>query len=93
MAAAGTGAPATFERRKNKNGSHQQRGDSYLRTLLIHGARAVLNACDHKEDRRSRWLQSVAERRNRNIATVAMANKNARIAWSVLSRGEEYRVM
>ncbi|HBZ3415013.1 TPA: IS110 family transposase, partial [Klebsiella pneumoniae] len=35
----------------------------------------------------------VAERRNRNIATVAMANKNARIAWSVLSRGEEYRVM
>lgn len=78
---------------KTKMGHISKRGDSYLRTLLIHGARAVLNACDHKEDRRSRWLQSVAERRNRNIATVAMANKNARIAWSVLSRGEEYRVM
>lgn len=78
---------------KTKMGHISKRGDSYLRTLLIHGARAVLNVCDHKEDRRSRWLQSVAERRNRNIATVAMANKNARIAWSVLSRGEEYRVM
>ncbi|HCI6405219.1 IS110 family RNA-guided transposase [Klebsiella variicola] len=78
---------------KTKMGHISKRGDSYLRTLLIHGARAVLNACDHKEDRRNRWLQSVAERRNRNIATVAMANKNARIAWSVLSRGEEYRVI
>ncbi|WP_285112891.1 IS110 family transposase [Leclercia adecarboxylata] len=78
---------------KTRLGHISKRGDSYLRTLLIHGARAVLNASGHKEDRRSKWLQSVAERRNRNVATVAMANKNARIAWAVLSRGEEYRVV
>ncbi|EGE4656962.1 IS110 family transposase [Salmonella bongori] len=78
---------------KSRLGHISKRGDSYLRTLLIHGARAVLNACGHKEDRRSQWLKSVAERRNRNVATVAMANKNARIAWAILSREEEYRVM
>jgi len=78
---------------KTRLGHISKRGDSYLRTLLIHGARAVLNASGHKEDRRSKWLQSVAERRNRNVATVALANKNARIAWAVLSRGEEYRVV
>lgn len=78
---------------KTRLGHISKRGDSYLRTLLIHGARAVLNASGHKEDRRSRWLQSVAERRNRNVATVALANKNARIAWAVLNREEEYRVM
>ncbi|HCL5251322.1 TPA: IS110 family transposase [Salmonella enterica] len=78
---------------KTRLGHISKRGDSYLRTLLIHGARAVPNACSHKEDRRSQWLRSVAERRNRDVATVAMANKNVRIAWAVLSRGEEYRVM
>lgn len=78
---------------KNRLGHISKRGDSYLRTLLIHGARAVLNTCGHKEDRRSQWLQSVAERRNRNVATVAMANKNARIAWAILSREEEYRAL
>jgi transposase len=78
---------------KARLGHISKRGDSYLRTLLIHGARAVLNTCGHKEDRRSQWLQSLAERRNRNVATVAMANKNARIAWAILSREEEYRVM
>lgn len=66
-------------------------GDTYLRTLLIHGARAALNASVNKTDSRSRWAQALATRRNRNIATVALANKNARIAWSVLSKGEAYR--
>lgn len=75
---------------KEQLGHISKRGDSYLRTLLIHGARAVLNACKTKTDRRSQWLKSLAERRNRNIATVALANKNARIAWALLSRGEDY---
>ncbi|MFA8087258.1 IS110 family transposase, partial [Klebsiella oxytoca] len=44
----------------------------------------------NKTDRRSQWLQGVSERRNRNIATVALANKNARIAWALLSREENY---
>ncbi|MDK7207912.1 transposase, partial [Klebsiella quasivariicola] len=75
---------------KARLGSVSKRGDSYLRTLIIHGARAVLNACPNKTDRRSQWLQALSERRNRNIATVALANKNARIAWALLSREEDY---
>ena len=76
---------------KDRLGHITKRGDTYLRTLLIHGARAALNAGVKKEDGRSRWAQALAARRNRNIATVALANKNARIAWAVLSREENYR--
>lgn len=76
---------------KQRLGHISKRGDTYLRTLLIHGARAALNGSVNKQDRRSQWAQSLATRRNRNIATVALANKNARIAWAVLSREEAYR--
>lgn len=67
-----------------------KRGDAYLRTLLIHGARSVLNVADKKDDPRSRWLQSLCSRRNKNIAAVALANKNARIAWALLSKETDY---
>lgn len=67
-----------------------KRGDSYLRTLLIHGARAVLRAVGNKTDPRSRWLAGVAARRHKNVAAVALANKNARIVWALLTRGESY---
>jgi transposase len=77
---------------KSRLGGISKRGDKYVRMLLIHGARAALNAAKNKEDGRSRWMMSLAARRNKNIATVALANKNARIAWSILSRGESYRV-
>jgi transposase len=63
-----------------------KRGDSYLRTLLIHGARAVLRCADKKEDPRSCWLQNLCNRRNKNIAAVALANKNARIVWALLTK-------
>lgn len=76
---------------KERLGHISKRGDTYLRTLLIHGARAALNASGGKQDARSRWAQALAARRNRNVATVALANKNARIAWAVLSREETYR--
>ncbi|MCP5245541.1 MAG: IS110 family transposase [Burkholderiales bacterium] len=66
---------------KNRLGRISKRGDKYIRMLLVHGARAALNAAKNKEDVRSRWAKSLAERRN----------KNARIAWSILSRGEPYR--
>jgi transposase len=61
-------------------------GDAYLRTLLIHGARAVLKVAGQKDDPRSRWLQNLCSRRNKNIAAVALANKNARIVWALLSK-------
>jgi transposase len=67
-----------------------KRGDAYLRTLLIHGARAVLKVAGNKDDPRSRWLQSLCSRRNKNIAAVALANKNARIAWALLSKETDY---
>jgi transposase len=76
---------------KNRLGRISKRGDKYIRMLLVHGARAALNAAKHKEDGRSRWIMNLADRHNKNIATVALANKNARIAWSILSRGESYR--
>lgn len=69
-----------------------KRGDKYIRTLLIHGARSVINRIEGKDDRRSRWLQSLVARRGKNKAAVALANKNARIIWALLSRGESYRV-
>ena len=77
---------------KSRLGHITKRGDTYVRTLLIHGARAALNAATNKTDARSRWVTALAQRRNKNIATVALANKNARIAWSILSRAETYRV-
>lgn len=76
---------------KERLGSISKRGDTYLRTLLIHGARAALTACKEKTDKRSRWVQQLQCRRNTNIATVALANKNARIVWAILSRGEVYQ--
>jgi transposase len=66
-------------------------GDTYLRTLLIHGARAVQQACATKTDARSHWLRELGTRRHRNIAAVALANRNARIAWVLLTREQTYQ--
>lgn len=68
-----------------------KRGDTYLRTLLIHGARARVRAAARKDDADSRWINELVRRRNHNIATVAVANKNARIIWALLTGGEAYR--
>jgi len=69
-----------------------KRGDRYLRTLLIHGARSALYYAARRRTRRSEWLEGVRKRRGTNIATVALANKNARVLWALLRRGEDYRV-
>ncbi len=69
-----------------------KRGDVYLRQLIIHGARAILNWVDRKTDRTSRWATALKERRHKNIAVVAMANKMVRIAFALLKTGESYRV-
>ena len=67
-----------------------KRGDRYLRTLMIHGARAVLGTAGGKQDPRSQWIGRMRERRHPNIVAVALANKNARIVWSILARDEDY---
>jgi len=68
-----------------------KRGDRYLRTMLIHGARAVLGRSAGKTDTRSQWVNRMRERRHPNVVAVALANKNARIVWSLLSTDQEYR--
>ena len=69
-----------------------KRGDTYLRALLIHGARAVVRGAAKKSDRRSGWIIDLARRRGSYIAAVALANKNVRTAWVLLTRGETYQV-
>lgn len=67
-----------------------KRGDAYLRSLLIHGARSVIRTARLKDDRLSRWVTRIAQRRHPNVAAVALANKTARIAWALLRRGMDY---
>jgi transposase len=69
-----------------------KRGNTYLRTRLIHGARTVLRHAMGKTDRLSRWALAIQARRGANVAAVALANKLARIAWAVLARDRRYRV-
>ena len=68
-----------------------KRGDRYLRTLLIHGARAIVKICEKRTDARSLWIKNKKQRSGYNKTAVAVANKNARIIWAMLSSGECYR--
>ena len=68
-----------------------KRGDSYIRKLLVHGARVVMRYISKKHDRRNKWLVQLSLRRGYNRATVALANKNARVIWVLLNRGETYK--
>jgi len=68
-----------------------KRGSQHLRTLLVHGARAVVRTAVRKTDSRSIWVNELRQRRGYNRATVAVANKNARVIWAVLTSGEPYR--
>lgn len=67
-----------------------KRGDAYLRTMLIHGARSVIFRATQKSDPQS-WVFNVAIRRNKNVAAVALANKNARIVWALLAHDREFQ--
>lgn len=67
-----------------------KRGDVYLRTLLIHGARALVRLAQLHPDRYA-WLHGLIRRSNANVAAVALANKNARMAWALMAHGTSYR--
>ncbi len=73
-----------------KLGKISKRGDVYLRTLLIHGARAVIRQFKRKPDQADGWLKKLLARRNENIAAVALAAKNARVAWALLAHERSY---
>lgn len=68
-----------------------KRGNTYLRTLFIHGARSVLRHCLNKTDKFSLWAKALEERRGFNKACVAIANKLARISWVIMAREEEFK--
>jgi len=82
--------------RQNSSGGKQtllgisKRGDTYLRTLLIHGARSVIQYAENKVDESS-WLRKLMARRNKNVAAVALANKNARTVWALLAHDRVFR--
>ena len=67
-----------------------KRGDKYVRTLLIHGARSALRTAPGRTDRISRWALALAERSHPNVAVTALANKTARVAWAMLRHGANY---
>lgn len=67
-----------------------KRGDVYTRTLLIHGARAVVRHCAKKTDPYSLWIQKLHAKHGTNHTAVAVANKNARVAWRILTSNEEF---
>jgi len=68
-----------------------KRGDVYLRTLLIHGARAVIRTVDRDRTATGQWARQMMTRRPKNVAVVARANKNARIVWALLAHDRDYR--
>jgi transposase len=68
-----------------------KRGDAYLRTIMIHGARSAIKTVKGKHDRLSQWVMALAARRHPNVVATALANKNARVAWALLRRGTDYR--
>jgi transposase len=76
---------------KVKMGRISKRGDVYLRTLLIHGARAVIRQVERKPDQADGWLKKLLARRHKNVAAVALAAKNARIAWALLAHERTYQ--
>ena len=67
-----------------KRGGVHTRGDSYLRKLMIHGARSVIRHAKKRDDHLSRWVNELTCRKHVNVATVALANKTARIAWALV---------
>jgi transposase len=75
---------------KNNLGTITKRGDTYLRTLLIQGAKSVVNSAHTRYDPISRWVLALKERAGWQKAVVALANKNARILWAVMTKGSKF---
>ncbi len=76
---------------KPRLGHISKRGDAYLRNLLVQGARSVLQSAAMHQDRMSRWILELLPRRGYYRTLVAIANKNARIAWALLAKNETLR--
>lgn len=78
---------------KPKLGGIGRQANHYLRRQMIHGARSIAIRMSGREDARAKWLQALVDRRGFNRAVVALANKTARIAWTLLTRQETYKAI
>src|SRR5246500_5511293 len=87
----GLGAEAVLDRRQGEAAGISKRGNRYLRKILIHGARAMVLRCKRERIPMGAWMTALETRAPRNVLIVAAANKLARIAWAVLSSGQDYR--
>jgi transposase len=67
-----------------------KRGDAYLRTLMVHGARSAVRVAVNKQTSTDSWTNELSTRRHMNVVSVARANKNARIAWALLAHKRNY---
>lgn len=76
---------------KERLGRTSKRGDKYIRCLLVAGAVAVLRHARTRTTKEAAWARGLLARKPAKVAAVALANKNARIAWAVMARGEAYR--
>ena len=76
---------------KERLGGISKRGDTYLRTLLIHGARAAVRSARKKDTARANWIRRLEQRCGLQKTIVAVANKNARVLWALMARGEVYK--
>lgn len=84
--------------RQHSSGNKQKllgiskRGNVYVRSLLIHGARSAVRAAAKKTDHKSNWIKEVQQRRGSNIAAVALANKTVRTIWAMLKNSKNYEL-
>jgi len=75
---------------KERLGGISKRGDGYIRRLMIHGARAIVGWRKRSPRTRDHWIDGLLGRRHINVATVALANKSARVAWALMVRESSY---
>lgn len=84
--------------RQHSSGNKQKllgiskRGNVYVRTLLIQGAKSAVRAAVNKEDYKSKWINALKERKGQNVAAVALANKTARTIWAILKNNKNYEL-
>ena len=76
---------------KRRLGRITKRGDVYLRTLLVHGARSELRLTNRRTDKKSRWAETLKQTKSWNKTAVALANKHARIVWAMLAKDAVYQ--
>lgn len=75
---------------RSRLGKISKHGNRYIRALMVGGARAVVQHTDKKDTRLSKWIKQIKDKKGYNVAVVALTNKTVRVAWSVLTKGEEY---